>query len=183
MASSQPRTPLGWFVQALAFCLGAVIFYTTTKPSPTLAADRAGFDRSPTCQADKVVSDTAEDPLTGPPSGRCVVQVVRITNKHIEITAGRHRTTSYWVTVLMPWGAQHNVKLQGGVNAYNAAVVGHQLNALLWSHRLTFLAINGQPISTAENPDIEHRAQIVRWGGLVFLLVMGLVSVYRAVVG
>lgn len=161
----------------------AVLLMTIGKPSPTLAADLAGFDHSPTCRADKVVTDTAEDPLTGAPSGRCVVQVVRVTNKHTERTTGRHSSTSYWVTVLMPWGAQHNVNLHGAVKAYNAVLVGHQLNALLWSHRLAFLAINGQPVSTAENPDMEHRGQILRWCGIGLMLFMSLLSVYRAVVG
>jgi hypothetical protein len=180
---ASPRTPVGWLVQAIGLCVVAAVLYTTTKPSPTLAADQAGFDHSPTCRADDVVTDTAESPLTGPPSGRCVVQLVRVTNKHVERTTGRGSHTIYWITLLMPWGAQRAVSLRGGATAYNAIIVGHSLNALLWSHRLAFLAVDGQAISTAENPDVEHRAQIVRWCGVGFLLLMVLVSLYRAAVG
>jgi hypothetical protein len=83
----------------------------------------------------------------------------------------------------MPWHAEHEVSLRGAQIAYNAISIGHPLNALVWSRRLAFLAVNGQPISTAENPDVEHRVQIFRWGTVGFLVSMGLVSVYRAVVG
>jgi hypothetical protein len=178
-----PRTPAGWLVQAIGLCVMAVLLFASTKPSPTLAADLSGFDHSPTCRGAHVVTDTADDPLAAPAPGRCVVQLVRVTNKRIEHHAGRHSSTTYWVTLLMPWHAEHEVSLRGAQTAYNAISIGHPLNALVWSRRLAFLAVNGQPISTAENPDVEHRVQIFRWCTVGFLLFMGLVSVYRAVVG
>lgn len=178
-----PRTPAGWLVQAIGLGLMAVFLFASTKPSPTLAADLSGFDHSPTCRSDHVVTDTAEAPLDAPESGRCVVQLVRVTNKRIEHHVGRHSSTTYWVTLLMPWRAEHEVSLRGAQTAYHAIAIGHPLNALVWGRRLAFLAVNGQPISTAENPDVEHRTQILRWCAVGFLLFMGLLSVYRAVVG
>ncbi len=96
-----PRTPAGWLVQAIGLCVMAVLLFASTKPSPTLAVDLSGFDHSPTCRADHVVTDTADDPLAAPATGRCVVQVVRVTNKRIEHHVGRHSSTTYWVTLLI----------------------------------------------------------------------------------
>ena len=180
-----PRTPAGWLVQAIGLGLMAVFLFASTRPSPTLAADLSGFDHSPTCRSDHVVTDTAEAPLDAPESGRCVVQLVRVTNKRIEHHVGRHSSTTYWVTLLMPWRAEHEVSLRGAQTAYNA--ISDQPPAERARLESTPRLSRSQRPANLDRrrigPDVEHRTQIFRWCTVGFLLFMGLVSVYRAVVG
>lgn len=175
----QPRTPTGWFVQAIALCLVAWAFYQGMKPSPTLAADRRGFDHSSTCQSDRLFSDVPEAPLTAPSSDRCVLQMVMVQNKHVEL-GGRHSNRSYSVTMALPWGGSRTVTLRGGHQAYDSIAVGRALPTLIWGRRLALLAVSGRVVSTSDNPDTEHMLQIVRWCGIGLFLLLGLLSFLRA---
>jgi hypothetical protein len=165
----------------IGLSFAAWFIFKSHVPSPTLAADLKGFRASPTCRDVRLLSDSADAPLAAPVRTSCVIQQVTVTNKIEKLNyTGRSHTTQYWITTRLPWGAQHAVMLRGGRAVYNAVVVGRPLNALLWGDRVALLAVQGQAVSTSDNPDVAHQVQILRWLGVVLLIGMALGSLYRA---
>jgi len=179
---AQPYSTGGYVAQGLGLCFMAwVIFYVHRSPE-NLSADVRGFDASPMCREDRVLSDVTDPPLDRPLPGECVIQRVTVANKDyvVELGPGSSRGPKYSITVLLPWGGQHKFLLRGDKYAYNSIVVGQSLNVLVFGQRIAFVAVNGRAISTSDDPDVDHTLQVIRWLGITLLLVLGLFSFYRA---
>lgn len=169
-------------MQGLGLCVGAWLIGVPHTASDKLGADARDFDASPSCRENRVITDAPQAPLERPLQGECVVQSVTVINKHYEYRMGRGsgRGAEYTITVLWPWGGRHAFILRGDKHAYDSVEVNRPANALLYGQRIAFLAVDGRPISTTDDPDVDHLVQVLRWVGAVVLLAGGLFSFYRA---
>ncbi len=179
---AQPYSAGRYFAQGLGLCFMAWVIFNVHKQPDNLSADVRGFDASPTCREDRVLTDAPHAPLDRPLLGECVLQSVTVINKNYEIKVGRGsgRGPMYTITVLLPWGGQRSFLLRGDEQAYDGIGVGRPVNALVYGQRIAFLAVNGRAISTTDDPDVNHTLQEMRWVGVGLLLALGLHSFYRA---
>jgi hypothetical protein len=179
---AQAKSAGQWLVQGVGLCVGAWIIFVLHKAPDNLTEDVRGFDTSPTCHEDRVLTDVPRPPLDRPSLGECVIQSVTVVNKTYELRLGRGsgRGSVYTITILLPWGDRHSFNLRGDKQAYDRIEVDRPVNALIYGKRVAFLAVNGRSISTTDDPDVNHFVQVLRWLGTGLLLAGGLFSFYRA---
>lgn len=168
------RWTLIYLAQGFGLCVTAVAVFVLIGNWGAASLRRA-FDAAPTCRVETLLHSTA---TTGSAHAtECQVERLAVSAEH-HSRGGRGNPLPS-ITVLLPSGHPHSVRLTRS-DVIGSIRVGEQIEALVFANRVAFIAVNGQAISTSDNPDVAHDLTIVRVAVCALLLGLALSYFYRA---
>jgi len=155
---AQIRWTLIYLAQGLGLCVAAALVFHLMG-NWSAASGIQAFDADPACRAERLLHpDAGAAGARGPAA--CRVQKVTVMAEHHSVGGGRGNPLPS-VTLLLASGEQRTVRLTRS-DAIFAIKVGEQINALVFGDRAALLAVNGQAVSTSDDPEVAHYLMMVR---------------------